>query len=412
MTYGQNKTIRSFAEIDGLEYRQSLASKIKSEIENKGKDFILGIDEEEYKKYLIDQYSLEPLTLDRDSEIMNEPSVSKEWMQDRMYQENFQRDVYLFTIKYSYIGSAVLFRIKPETWIVSSTHIVVNEHEKTVSYSFKLYKKDAAEFKREKDLNFNSAFANIENANSYAQRWNSELIGIVNSNFKFIKTKFIDENNFFAAINVKVNKDTESLFTTPTIKKKVIVQPSVAKNKEFASEPTMSKEMYEDVLKVIYDSGKSMEKKPSLYKDKDEESLRDQFLYVLETRYEGTTASGETFNLGGKTDIILKFAQDSSNLFVAECKVWHGPSEFLKAISQLFDLYLTWRDSKAALMLFVKNKDFTHVLKAIQSEVKNHPYFVKEVGSRGETSFSYIFRLAQDKDKHVYFEIMAFHYDK
>lgn len=97
--------------------------------------------------------------------------------------------------------------------------------------------------------------------------------------------------------------------------------------------------MFNDVLKVIYDSGKSMERKPALYQDKDEEGLRDQFVFVLETRYESITASGETFNRSGKTDILLKHAQDGSNVFVAECKVWHGASEFLLAITQLFEKY-------------------------------------------------------------------------
>jgi hypothetical protein len=155
-----------------------------------------------------------------------------------------------------------------------------------------------------------------------------------------------------------------------------------------------------------------MEKKPALYQDKDEEGLRDQFLFVLETRYEETTATGETFNRGGKTDIILKYSKDGSNLFVAECKFWHGASEFLKAISQLFDRYLTWRDSKAALLIFVKNKDFSNVLTTVKDEVKKHPYYKRDKGVRGETSFSYLFRLPQDENKDVYFEIMVFHYDK
>ncbi|MEL6700013.1 MAG: hypothetical protein AAFP89_27570, partial [Bacteroidota bacterium] len=43
-------------------------------------------------------------------------------------------------------------------------------------------------------------------------------------------------------------------------------QPKVDKGKEFSSTPTMAKEMYSDILKVIYDAGKSMEKKPALYK--------------------------------------------------------------------------------------------------------------------------------------------------
>lgn len=116
-------------------------------------------------------------------------------------------------------------------------------------------------------------------------------------------------------------------------------------------------------------------------------------------RYDSTTATGETFNKGGKTDILLKYAKDGSNLFVAECKFWHGSSEFQKAISQLFDRYLTWRDSKAALILFVTNKDFTNIIETIKNEVKRHPYYLKLVGNRGETSLSYHFHLPQDRDK-------------
>jgi len=174
----------------------------------------------------------------------------------------------------------------------------------------------------------------------------------------------------------------------------------------------MSVLMYDDILKVIYDFGKSMERKPSTYIGKDEESLRDQFLLILETRYNGITATGETFNCGGKTDIILKYANDGSNLFVAECKFWHGTVEFHKAISQLFDRYLTWRDSKVTLMVFVDNKDFSNVIDTIKVEANKHPYYLKSVGNRGETSFSYHYHLPNDKNKIVLLEIMAFHFIK
>src|SRR5690606_1785838 len=123
-------------------------------------------------------------------------------------------------------------------------------------------------------------------------------------------------------------------------------------------------------------------------------------------------ATGETFNRGGRADIILKYASDGSNLFIAECKVWHGSSEFLKAISQLFDRYLTWRDSKVALMLFVKNKDISNVLKTIKEDIYNHEYFLKHINDRGESSFSYEFHLPHDKGKKVELEVMVFHFDK
>ncbi|WEK20456.1 MAG: hypothetical protein P0Y49_04805 [Candidatus Pedobacter colombiensis] len=405
-------TVQSFSEISGHDFTDQQTDRIKEEIQSKGKEYILGVNDQEFKEYLIAKYSMDPLTIHLDTETVEQPKVSKEILEDRMYREKYETEVYTFTATYQFSGSGILFTIRPSTWTMTSTEIYVVQNSGLVSFKFKLYKKDPAEFEREKNSKRSKAFTNLANANSFVNSYNQSISSYVETAFTTEKNKYLSENDFFAAINIKVNNDTISVFTPPTIEKKVIPQPQVSLQKEFASEPTMAKGMYEDILKVIYDSGKSMEKKPALYSGKDEEGLRDQFLFVLETRYEGTTASGETFNRGGKTDIILKYANDGSNLFVAECKVWHGSSEFLKAISQLFDNYLTWRDSKAALILFVNNKDFSNVLSTIRTDVVNHPYFVKEKGVRGESSFSYIFHLPQDMSKPVLFEIMAFHYDK
>jgi hypothetical protein len=411
MTYFNNsRAISAFCEIENSDFTKQLSEMIKKDVEGKNKDYILGVDEEEFQNYLIEKYKLEPLEVDQNSETINEPSISKEAVE--RYGERFQREVYTFTVNYSFSGSAVLFRVRPSTWTMTTTDIFVNEQNNTVSFSFKLYNKDPEEFRKVKNDFYGRAFANLRNSQSVATFWNNGLPGYVKSYFQNQKTKYLQENDFFTAINVKVNSKTASVFTAPTIKRKVIPQPEISKNKEFSSEPMMAREMYEDILKVVYELGKNMEKKPSTYHNKDEEGIRDQFLLVLETRYDGTTATGETFNRGGKTDIILKYSKDGSNLFVAECKIWHGESEFKKAISQLFDRYLTWRDSKVALLIFVTNKDFTNVISTIKLEIKNHPYYLKEAGNHGETSFSYIFHLPQDKSKSVYFEVFAFHFDK
>lgn len=71
---------------------------------------------------------------------------------------------------------------------------------------------------------YDAAFTNIENINKNAEKWNNSLRGLVSSLFDSLKTKYQGENKFFETINVKVNKDTESIFTTPTIKKKIIPQ--------------------------------------------------------------------------------------------------------------------------------------------------------------------------------------------
>lgn len=170
---------------------------------------------------------------------------------------------------------------------------------------------------------------------------------------------------------------------------------------------TLPNEVYFDILDTTYNYLSGLEKKPSLYRGKDEEDLRDLTLSFLETRYERTTATGETFNKGGKTDILIRNDR-GENLFIAECKVWHGAKEFSQAINQLFDNYVTWRDTKVALILFVRNKNFSQVLERIKVVTKEHPYFISEVGARGESSFSYRFRHPEDSQRVINFEIMAF----
>jgi hypothetical protein len=350
------------------------------------------------------------LAVDFENEELSEPVKGKQIVTDSHRRDTYQVDSYTFNIKYAYSGSSKIFEIRPSHWVMTTVPIFVRENPSLVSFKLITQKLDAQDFHTRKAQLKLSAFANLENANNDAAQWNNQLPGIIASIFSAQKASFERENNFYKEINLKVSSNKNNIFATPTIQKKTIVQPTVSKNTKFSPEPTMQMETYQDVIAMIYSSGKSMEKKPSLYSGKNEEAIRDQFLFVLESRYDGTAAAGEAFNKDGKTDIILKYTKDNSNLFIAECKIWKGSSEFHKAISQLFDKYLTWRDSKVAVMMFVQNNDFTSVLKTIKTEAPKHKNYVKDNGNHGESSFSYIFNLPQDNEKEVYLEVMAFHY--
>lgn len=408
MYWSRNK-IRSFSQISYYDFEKEFLNKIKEDINNTDKDYILEVDEEEYKKYLIDKYTLEPLVIYKESESFDTPVKRKETIEDKYFRSHtYEVVAYVFTIKYIFSGSPVLFKVQSNPWIMKSYEIDVNESTNEVSFDFVIYKQDAEEFNKTKEDCFNSAFTNIKNINENIKSINNQISPLITSIFNSRKNSFINENNFFKAIKANINPDTRSIFSAPTIKKKQIPKPVESNSKEWSSEPVMSMEMYLDVIKVIYEAGRGMERKPSLVKNKDEEELRDQFLFLLETRYEGISVTGETFNKKGKTDILLKYAKDNSNLFVGECKFWHGTSEFHAAINQLFDRYLTWRDSKAALLLFVRNKEFTKTISVIKSETIKHPYYKESKGNRGETSLSYVFRLPNDKEKDVYLEIIVF----
>lgn len=404
--------MRAFNEIPVSQATDQKKEHIKNEITGQTKAYILGVDEEVYLEYLRDRYAWEPLIVDIQHEQLNEPVKRKENRESRLHDERYTVDVYYFTISHHFTGSAEVFRLRPNPWSMTSYDITINENRGIISYEFGIDKQDAEEFKRRKEEAKRAVFANLENANKNVAEWNNQLPGFINSIFKSHKAGLLKENDFFAAINLQVNKGADSLVTVPVIRKKIVPQPSVSNKQSFSTVPSISEAQYQDLLKLLFDVGRGMERKPSLYKGKDENGIRDYFLSHLEFRYEGITATGETFNNEGKTDICLKNAPDGTNLFIAECKFWTGHSGFLDTITQLFDRYLTWRESKVAVMMFVTNNDFTAVLNNIRTEIRNHPYYIRPNGQHGDSSFSYIFCLKQDRDKEVELEVMAFHFHK
>jgi hypothetical protein len=52
---------------------------------------------------------------------------------------------------------------------------------------------------------------------------------------------------------------------------------------------------------------------------------------------------------------------EGRNVFIAECKFWDGEQSFTATIDQLFG-YTGWRDTKLAIVMFVRAKGLTAIL--------------------------------------------------
>ncbi len=199
-------------------------------------------------------------------------------------------------------------------------------------------------------------------------------------------------------------QNVPSTFAVPAIQKKIIVKPS-APNTAFTPEPTLDESNYWDILQIIHETGTEMERHPGIYLGKYEETLRDYLIMVLSPHFQSVT--GETFNKTGKTDILIR--HEKENIFVAECKFWNGIKAFHEAIDQLLG-YLTWRDSKAAMVCFVENKELNPVLEQIESETANHPCYVKYYGKQVDSWFSFEFHLKDDHTRSVKLAVLCFHF--
>lgn len=110
-------------------------------------------------------------------------------------------------------------------------------------------------------------------------------------------------------------------------------------------------------MAVIASFGAAAERFPSTFRPMKEEVLRELLLVVLNNQF--GPAVGELFSRNGKTDIAI--VEEEGPVFVAECKFWKGEKPFKDAIDQLLG-YLVWRDTKSALVLFIKQNDVTAIM--------------------------------------------------
>lgn len=173
-------------------------------------------------------------------------------------------------------------------------------------------------------------------------------------------------------------------------------------------DPMMSDNSYQIILNTLRRAIVSLEQKPDLYQIMGEEQMRDYLTGLLELAFQNTTTTREAFNRAGRTDILVRH-ENGNNLFVAECKNWTGRAGMLAAITQLMG-YLTYRDSKAALLLFVNRADINAVLQRINEEVVIHPQHKRRGAITNPSSSSHVFSLPGDPDAEVNIEIIVGHF--
>lgn len=171
---------------------------------------------------------------------------------------------------------------------------------------------------------------------------------------------------------------------------------------------SLGNDTYRKIIEMIYLYGKNLEKYTALKSKFDEEGYREFFLPHLNSMSRSRSATGETFNKIGKTDILIQ-NQKGENEFIAECKVWTGESAIHAALDQLFGRYVAWRDEKVALIIFNKTvQGFSSIIDKAVNSLKKHPLFKKFNGMTKDSCASFTFVHPDDPKKEVMLELMLF----
>lgn len=402
MYYGSQFNI--FCEGELNSYLRQRENGIREKIYNATEDYILNVSPTEYIAYLYDQLFLEPIKFHFDDAYAE--LTEKEVQIKNHFHRNIAQRVAVYVYHIPFTGTQDLLKLRPSMMTLRTDKIQLNGNE--ILFEIVDYSSNIERVNGEYNSRMQYILNNAKNSQKDVQSFNQVLKEKISTIFSNRKQELLNRRNQMARLNVPIKKssDVPKTFSVPVpdMKKKIRTLPTV-QEKGFKPEPTLPDQTYFDILNIIHDMGKEFERKPSVYNGKEEEHLRDHFLMMLEPNFEGS-ATGETFNKLGKTDILLR--HENNNVFIGECKFWKGKKVFLDTISQLLS-YLTWRDSKASVIFFVKNKEFSAVIETVKSEIINHPNYLDFVSQKEDSWLNYRFHINDDKNREIKLAVMLYH---
>lgn len=398
--------MRIFAEYPLSAATEGQLAAMQTEVAAEPKNRLLNVNEDEYVEYLVQKYSVEPLVFGWDAVRVSdrEAMIPAEQFPNsfNVYSgKSYPKQVITYHIPFT--GEADLLKFTPSTRIMWTTE--VRATAASISFDIINWHDNPDEIKREADGLMNNIRTQVGHVVDEVAQHNSRMPAAARSLVQARKQQHLKQSNLLDSLGVPVTKSdrTPETFAVPSVKRKVIVKPS-APDVAFSPEPVLDEKLFKDILTICRDTGIEMERHPSIYADKDEETLRDHFIMVLAPHFQSVT--GETFNRMGKTDILVR--HEGSNVFVAECKFWTGPKGLQKTIDQALG-YLTWRDSKVALIVFVSNKQLGPVLEQVSPAAEAHPCYVSKSAPGGEGWFNFKFRLPDDSTRGVSLSVLCFH---
>ena len=390
---------------------QTFEDKIRKEVEDWEPNKILAASEPDLVAYLVQQYTLDPPQLFPDEIYIESYGEIKIDVSSRPEYGVLDRNIPHYvpgscvTVAIPFDGDANLFSYQASTFNHNQLHGRVSESAVLIPLNH--LTPDLDDQNRQEIA---SAVQRIEKCLKWIKNdcdeWNRRVQDIAEQNVRGRKQRLLEQANMVRSLGLPMKRCPDSAMTilVPLVRKKRPIELPRTPKEAFSPDPALLDEEYDFILTIIDRLSKTIERSPSTFVPMEEVQIRDLILVSLNGHYEGD-ATGETFNAEGKTDILIRV--ESKNAFIAECKFWTGPKSLHTAIDQILG-YLTWRDTKAALLVFSKNVEFTKVLSKVVTTVPMHANFKREIQKISDTHVRYLFKQKNDPDRDLYLAVMVF----
>jgi hypothetical protein len=378
------------------------------DIENYDGDRLLSMPIEDLCAQFVRAYQIDPIELDEGhiEADAQETTIDTRRLPDGRvnygeHQPTIPGSAYSFVVPFR--GEGNLFRLQPSRSMSPAPRGTVNGS--TLVLTFTVPVDDTARLKPEFDSQLGQIRWYLGVIKSSVDSFNNtQLPTAARRTVEGRRARLLKQRNVTASLGYPLRRrEMPTTYAAPSVRRKIMPPPapSVA---SFKPEPALGMDDYEHILSVTQNMAVVLERSPSAFTALGEEHLRWHFVVQLNGHYEGA-ATGETFNVEGKTDILVR--EGEKNIFIAECKFWHGPAGFQEAIDQLLG-YASWRDTKTAIIIFNRDTAFTTVLAKIPEELRRHPNFKREIPQEGETRFRAILKSKNDPDRELIVTVLAF----
>ena len=385
--------------------------KLVASIKAMNGDELLNTSTVDLAKYYVSEYELEVPTIYPDGIVVDQRETQIDISQDQNRFIHDRSRPYLIAgtsvdVDLPYTGSKVGFDIQPSTRNFNNPRAYVGND--VLKFSVTGTDLTPERVKQEVDRRVASINEHLGWLANDARSYNASLEALATQAIETRKGKLLKDKSLVAGLGfkMKARPGQSETFAAPSVRRKIrpATPKPTASRQAFKPEPTLTDQDYEHILTVLENMVGVMEQSPGAFREIDEESLRTHFLVQLNGHFTGD-ATGETFNYEGKTDILIKV--DGKNIFIGECKFWTGEKGYLETLDQVLS-YLSWRDTKAAVLVFSRNKDFTGVLSKIEESTAKHPSFKKQVSKRSESSWTYLFGHKDDANREISITVQAY----
>jgi len=405
-----------FSRTDLREIFQQQFDALKTEIEQIDANRFLNTSPSDLEKYFVEKYSLETPKLRRDEmAIVGNSEIKltvKEPFADVIAgRNNLDSSLFLHTvpgqrieIEIPFDGESQLFYARASTY--SSVFPRAQVKEQSLLLIFKIRSDSQKDILFDTNRTLDEIKRYLDWTRKDVNEFNATLLHTTNNTIEGRRQRILTNQQRVASLGIPLKNRTDApkTYAVPSIKRKIAPELPIASALPYEPEPVLEMAHYEHVLDVIQNMTQVMERSPSAFETMNEENLRQHFLVQLNGQFEGR-ATGETFNMNGKTDILLR--ENDQNVFIAECKFWRCPSQYQKTIDQLLR-YTAWRDTKTAILIFNRDTNMTTVLNSVKTETEKHANYKRTLDWEHETGFRYVFHQNDDKNRELILTVLVF----